>query len=200
MLTSGGDSAGMNAVVRAVVKYGIIRCAIPFLTPNHVSYHLRGCETYVVREGYEGLVRGNVGRKESSKKSPGGTLGTASLHSLNSQEHFDQNAVGIQRAVSPLQPLEEKNGEIPEELHDDDLVHNLRFGDGPLLREGQGDNADHPQGKTLKGRYIIRVGWDDVRGWFAEVINECNSLLFVVTFILGWNVDRHCTFGRVQNS
>jgi hypothetical protein len=21
----------------------------------------------------------------------------------------------------------------------------------------------------LKGRYIVRVGWDDVRGWFAEV-------------------------------
>lgn len=21
----------------------------------------------------------------------------------------------------------------------------------------------------MKGRYIVRVGWDDVRGWFAEV-------------------------------
>ena len=27
VLTSGGDSAGMNAVVRAIVKYGIIKCA-----------------------------------------------------------------------------------------------------------------------------------------------------------------------------
>ncbi|KAF8501507.1 6-phosphofructokinase [Russula emetica] len=44
VLTSGGDSAGMNAVVRAVVKGGI----------------LKGCETWIVREGYEGLVRGNA--------------------------------------------------------------------------------------------------------------------------------------------
>lgn len=35
VLTSGGDSAGMNALVRAVVKYGIIRCATPFCTPIH---------------------------------------------------------------------------------------------------------------------------------------------------------------------
>ncbi|TFY67753.1 hypothetical protein EVG20_g3833 [Dentipellis fragilis] len=44
VLTSGGDSAGMNAVVRAVVKGGI----------------LKGCDTWIVREGYEGLVRGNT--------------------------------------------------------------------------------------------------------------------------------------------
>lgn len=104
-----------------------------------MSYLFRGCETYIVREGYEGLVRGNVQKPKS-----------AINHDVTS-------------------------GEIPEELHDDDLVHNLRFGDGPLLREGQGDNDDHPHGKTLKGRYIIRVGWDDVRGWFAEV---CLTIFF----------------------
>lgn len=31
VLTSGGDSAGMNAVVRAIVKIGILRC-VPVLT------------------------------------------------------------------------------------------------------------------------------------------------------------------------
>lgn len=46
------------------------------------------------------------------------------------------------------------------------LIENLRFGDGDLLRDGTGD---HHHGRTLKGRYIVRVGWDDVRGWFAEV-------------------------------
>jgi 6-phosphofructokinase len=30
VLTSGGDSAGMNAVVRAVVKAGILKCVAPF--------------------------------------------------------------------------------------------------------------------------------------------------------------------------
>jgi 6-phosphofructokinase len=29
VLTSGGDSAGMNAVVRAVVKAGILKCVSP---------------------------------------------------------------------------------------------------------------------------------------------------------------------------
>ena len=87
---------------------------------------------YVVREGYEGLVRGNI---DAPKR----------------KVAFDDQ--------SPV-----------EELADDDkLVNNLRFGDGGLLREGEGDAIDHPGGRSLKGRYIIRVGWDDVRGWFAEV-------------------------------
>jgi len=41
-MTSGGDSPGMNAVVRAVVRMAI---------------HM-GCDAYCVYEGYEGLVRG----------------------------------------------------------------------------------------------------------------------------------------------
>jgi 6-phosphofructokinase 1 len=114
ILTSGGDSAGMNAVVRAVVKAGI----------------LKGCETWVVREGYEGLVRGN---KEYNK-----------LH----------GAPSFRAATSTERPDPSSN-----------ILKNLRFGDGPLLKEGTGDDAT---GRTLKGRYIIRVGWDDVRGWFAE--------------------------------
>ncbi|KAI7868080.1 6-phosphofructokinase [Spinellus fusiger] len=42
VLTSGGDAAGMNAAVRAVVRYGISK----------------GCEMYAIYEGYEGLVSG----------------------------------------------------------------------------------------------------------------------------------------------
>ncbi|KAH9903055.1 6-phosphofructokinase [Cubamyces lactineus] len=113
VLTSGGDSAGMNAVVRAVVKTAIIK----------------GCETWIVREGYEGLVRGN-------------TEGHRHTYSL------------------------EKGTSSPRlKEHQDDFVHNLRYGDGELLKDGTGD---HPGGRTLRGRYIVRVGWDDVRGWFAE--------------------------------
>ncbi|KII89933.1 hypothetical protein PLICRDRAFT_91074 [Plicaturopsis crispa FD-325 SS-3] len=114
VLTSGGDSAGMNATVRAVVKAGI----------------LKGCETWVVREGYEGLVRGN-GEAICSPPSI-------------------KNEVPAAHHISPDDPS---------------LVHNLRFGDGELLLDGA---ADHVGGRTLKGRYIVRVGWDDVRGWFAE--------------------------------
>ncbi|KAI9512025.1 phosphofructokinase domain-containing protein [Russula earlei] len=111
VLTSGGDSAGMNAVVRAVVKAGI----------------LKGCETWIVREGYEGLVRGN-----------------ADAEAPSSPELVTALDIGIR---------------------DLSFIKNLRFGDGALLRDGTGD---HPGGRTLKGRYIVRVGWDDVRGWFAQ--------------------------------
>lgn len=55
-----------------------------------------------------------------------------------------------------------------KEVHikDESFVHNLRFGDGDLLKDG---TSDLPTGRTLKGRYIVRVGWDDVRGWFGVV-------------------------------
>ncbi|KAJ7170647.1 phosphofructokinase domain-containing protein [Mycena crocata] len=113
ILTSGGDSAGMNAVVRAVVKAAI----------------LKGCEAWIVREGYEGLVRGNT--------------------------EADTHASYV--------PPSTTNSEFP--LAATDIIKNLRFGDGELLKDGTGDYAS---GRTLKGRYIVRVGWDDVRGWFTE--------------------------------
>ncbi|KAJ7284946.1 phosphofructokinase domain-containing protein [Mycena rebaudengoi] len=115
ILTSGGDSAGMNAVVRSVVKAAI----------------LKGCEAWIVREGYEGLVRGNLEAGEASSSYTPPTLAT--------QSDFPLAAT--------------------------DIIKNLRFGDGELLKDGTGDYAT---GRTLKGRYIVRVGWDDVRGWFTE--------------------------------
>lgn len=42
VLTSGGDAPGMNAAVRAVVRYGITQ----------------GCEVFAVFEGYSGLIKG----------------------------------------------------------------------------------------------------------------------------------------------
>jgi 6-phosphofructokinase 1 len=90
----------------------------------------------VVREGYEGLVRGN------------------------SVDHVPVNLA-----------------QLPPEASESDfsLIHNLRFGDGALLKDGTGDHAD---GRTLKGRYIVRVGWDDVRGWFSEVRSLVLARLF----------------------
>jgi 6-phosphofructokinase 1 len=88
----------------------------------------RGCETWIVREGYEGLVRGNADAEAFSSPELATTLDV--------------------------------------EIREPSFIKNLRFGDGALLRDGTGDHAG---GRTLKGRYIVRVGWDDVRGWFAEV-------------------------------
>lgn len=62
----------------------------------------------------------------------------------------------------------------------------LTFGYGSLLRDGAGEAdpdeaaatfSEHAHlipeqaedgGKSLKDRYIVRVGWDDTRGWLGE--------------------------------
>ena len=54
----------------------------------------------------------------------------------------------------------------PQEPDVSSFISSLRFGDGDILKDGTGDYVG---GRTLKGRYIVKVGWDDVRGWFAEV-------------------------------
>jgi 6-phosphofructokinase 1 len=71
----------------------------------------------------------------------------------NTQEHTDSS--------EPSQTIRKTDS-------DQNIIDNLRFGDGALLKDGTGDDAD---GRTLKGRYIVRVGWDDVRGWLSEVKN-----------------------------
>lgn len=81
-----------------------------------------------MREGYEGLVRGNAEDHKAEKVS--------------------------------LPPHTQVH------IKDESFVHNLRFGDGELLKDG---TSDHPTGRSLIGRHIVRVGWDDVRGWFGVV-------------------------------
>jgi hypothetical protein len=95
-----------------------------------------------VREGYEGLVRGNAEAEPST------------------------SYVTPSSATHPEFPVAARN-----------IINNLRFGDGELLKDGTGDYAS---GRTLKGRYIVRVGWDDVRGWFTEV-RTCT--IFSVTLL-----------------
>ena len=90
---------------------------------------------WIVREGYEGLVRGN-NESKAMESSGNPHLSNAAIPDLRGDNRFQA------------------------------LYKSLRFGDGDLLRDGTGD---HTHGRTLKGRYIVRVGWDDVRGWFAQV-------------------------------
>lgn len=45
VFTSGGDSQGMNAAVRAVVRMGLYK----------------GCRVYFIKEGYQGMVDDNGG-------------------------------------------------------------------------------------------------------------------------------------------
>lgn len=86
----------------------------------------RGCEVFVVREGWEGLVRGNASDED------------------------------LEKPILPPSSVKSKKGApfVPT------------YGDGELLREGEGEAG-------FKGRYIIRVGWDDVRGF----VNEGGTLI-----------------------
>lgn len=66
IMTSGGDAPGMNSAVRACVRMAISK----------------GCDAFVVYEGYEGLVKNNIKKMEWHEvrgwQSEGGTLiGTA---------------------------------------------------------------------------------------------------------------------------
>jgi len=58
VLTSGGDAQGMNAAVRAVVRFGIYL----------------GCKVYFVREGYQGLVDGGSNIVEAGWGSVSGVI------------------------------------------------------------------------------------------------------------------------------
>ena len=98
---------------------------------------------WVVREGYEGLVRGNTDAGEKK----GQEANAEAIKEV--QEDADQ----VKELPVPNQP-------------ETNLLHNLRFGDGDLLRDGASEVVG---GRSLKGRYIVRVGWDDVRGWFSQV-------------------------------
>ncbi|KAG9314840.1 phosphofructokinase-domain-containing protein [Chiua virens] len=116
VLTSGGDSAGMNAVVRSVVKVGILRQ--------------------------------DAKPTSSARATRASCAATPRGHVPYNEPLADPSVVQRVRGSSYSS-----------------LLENLRFGDGSLLRDG---TSDHPDGRSLKGRYIVRVGFDDVRGWFAE--------------------------------
>jgi len=59
VFTSGGDSQGMNAALRAVVRMGIYV----------------GCKVYLINEGYQGMVDGPSFIKQASWASVSGILG-----------------------------------------------------------------------------------------------------------------------------
>lgn len=101
--------------------------------------------------------------------------------------------------VPPIQCLPSQDAfEVPSYVSDSAVVNNLRFGFGALLKNGEGDTDEiNPDGKTLKGRYIVRVGWDDVRGWMGEVSDRSSRLRDSLFIIIGWYFDRDCSLKRV---
>lgn len=85
ILTSGGDSPGMNAAIRAVVRTAI--------------YH--GIEVYAIRRGYQGMIEGDIHKMETTDVANiigrGGTI----LKTARSKEFMTKE--GMQKAYDQLQ-------------------------------------------------------------------------------------------------
>ncbi|MEK7226313.1 MAG: 6-phosphofructokinase, partial [Bacteroidota bacterium] len=73
VLTSGGDSPGMNAAIRAVVRTGI--------------YH--GLEVYGIMRGYQGLIEDDIYRMESRSVANIIQRGGTMLKTARCKEFFD---------------------------------------------------------------------------------------------------------------
>src|ERR1044072_5033326 len=85
IMTSGGDSPGMNAAIRAVVRTAV--------------YH--GMEVYGIRRGYQGMVEGDIFRMQTTDVSNiiqrGGTI----LKTARSKDFMTDE--GMQKAYDHLQ-------------------------------------------------------------------------------------------------
>ena len=57
VLTSGGDSQGMNAAVRAVVRYFDILRYSDYYPCLRFGIYL-GCKMFFIKEGYQGMIDG----------------------------------------------------------------------------------------------------------------------------------------------
>jgi len=88
VFTSGGDSPGMNACIRAVVRTAI--------------YH--GIEVYGIRKGYNGMIKGDFYRMESASVSNTIQKGGTILKSARSQAFMTKE--GRQEAFDNLQKFE----------------------------------------------------------------------------------------------
>ncbi len=87
VLTSGGDAPGMNAAIRAVVRCGVAK----------------GWGMYGVRNGYAGLISGNI--REMSTRDVGGIIqkGGTILGSARSQEFYTDE--GRRKGIRTLRQM-----------------------------------------------------------------------------------------------
>ncbi|TXK49642.1 6-phosphofructokinase [Pontibacter qinzhouensis] len=85
VFTSGGDAPGMNACIRAVVRAAVYK----------------GIEVYGIRRGYNGMIRGEIFKMESSSVSNIVQRGGTILKSARSKEFMTRE--GRQKAFEQLQ-------------------------------------------------------------------------------------------------
>ena len=165
-----------DKLVRAVIRQGIAR----------------GCETYIIREGWEGLVRGNTHSEATPAATPFAASAVASpVLKATSAKNVSFSSLPPSQQLSLDAADDKLLGAHSVDPRDPDAVAPLSdaplsFGYGELLKDGAGEgdldamteqaglpdsflgNKQDASGRSLKGKYIVRVGWDDVRGWLGE--------------------------------
>lgn len=136
-------------------------------------------------------MRGNTAEPTPA---PSARESQATSPALNAMQSFSFTPADFDLGAAAVQAREVdgEEGEVDEPygLSFSDPMHvapltaaPLSFGYGALLRDGAGEadidddmmfqHTTIPEerdstGKSLRGRYIVRVGWDDVRGWLGE--------------------------------
>ena len=142
----------------------------------------RGCQAFIIREGWEGLVRGNTAESTpaaSVVQSP--TLDPTNGPSFSSLPPTAQLTLDSAALDEETRAVNYADSEWIAPLSDAPIS----FGFGELLKDGAGEgdleelaghgatglvmaDKEDEKGRSLRGRYIFRVGWDDVRGWLGE--------------------------------
>ncbi|NLD11259.1 MAG: ATP-dependent 6-phosphofructokinase, partial [Clostridiales bacterium] len=84
VLTSGGDSPGMNAAIRAVVRCGIDK----------------GLEVYGIQRGYEGLIDGEI--EEMDRNSVGDIMQRGGTMLKTARSERFRTEEGVDRAIAML--------------------------------------------------------------------------------------------------
>ena len=168
----------------------------PQLTSLTTFLPRSGCQAYIIREGWEGLVRGNntdhteetSTPNPSQPPTPALSRSTSHVHLPPSQRIAKHNKVTERKAYfteagEPLGHLSYGFGDLllsgsaEGETEMDGMEDGMMGHVSGVVQEQAGVEGSK---KTLKGTYIVRVGWDDVRGWLGEVSGQawgCKHLI-----------------------
>jgi 6-phosphofructokinase 1 len=166
--TGGGDSPGLNAVIRAIV----------------LSANNRGWECYGIRDGYNGLL--------SPKNYPKGGIVFLNRDSVRGITHLGGTILGTTNQGNPLRfPMLDENGQHYEKNRIDELIHvfhEQKF-DALIAIGGDGSleiaNVLHKKGlnvvcvpKTIDNdldKTVVTFGFDTAVHFATECVDRLHS-------------------------
>ena len=166
ILTSGGDSSGMNAAVRAIAR----------------SAMNAGLEAYGINYGYKGLVEGNIFKMESHQLdgiiNRGGTI----LYSARFPEFAEQET-----QLKGIEQLKKFGIDALVVIGGDGSYHGAlkltKLGFNSIGVPGTIDN-DIPGQCASKGK-ILKAGLESLKAKYPEIIDDVRGvgLMLAVEFV-----------------